>query len=228
MAYSTRANDVWALGVILTAMISGHNPWRRATCTDACYLAYLRDPDFLLKTLPISPTANSILQRIFTADSGDRITIPYLRLMILQADTFFANKSQPSRLVNRGKRGNVERLLMAKVGFHRTRPDECLSDDGTLAMEKVNMGAVTLPAMDTKVAHIFPDSSRETTASKGEDKPVTLEISFCEPLSDMPVCLQTGGNAHFVVAVKGMSTKRSGLKLSRGVFRRIANRLYLF
>ncbi|PCH45060.1 kinase-like protein, partial [Wolfiporia cocos MD-104 SS10] len=86
--YSTRANDVWALGVILTAMISGHNPWRRATYTDECYRAYLQDQDFLYRTLPISSGANDILQRIFTSDPSRRITIPFLRLKIMQVDTF--------------------------------------------------------------------------------------------------------------------------------------------
>ncbi|KAH9924175.1 kinase-like domain-containing protein [Fomitopsis serialis] len=43
-AYSTRTNDVWALGIILTAMITGHNPWHKASYFDDCYRAYIEDP----------------------------------------------------------------------------------------------------------------------------------------------------------------------------------------
>ncbi|KZT10473.1 kinase-like protein, partial [Laetiporus sulphureus 93-53] len=86
--YSTRANDVWALGVIMTAMITEHNPWRKAIMEDGCYRAYQKDGEYLRKSLPISSGASIILQRIFTQESN-RITVPYLRLMVLRTDTFF-------------------------------------------------------------------------------------------------------------------------------------------
>ncbi|KAL6299421.1 kinase-like domain-containing protein [Sparassis latifolia] len=87
--YSTRANDVWALGVILTSMISGHNPWRKASYTDECYKSFQRNPDFLRDMLPISAGANAILQRTFKHDPSRRVCIPRLRAMIIQLDTFF-------------------------------------------------------------------------------------------------------------------------------------------
>ncbi|OBZ78091.1 Negative regulator of sexual conjugation and meiosis, partial [Grifola frondosa] len=87
--YSTRANDVWALGVVLTSMISGHNPWTYASVLNDCYSAYLADANFLRKMLPISCAANIILRRIFTKDASRRITIPQLRRLIIRTDTFF-------------------------------------------------------------------------------------------------------------------------------------------
>ena len=56
-AYNTRSNDIWALGVILTSMISGHNPWNNACPDDPCYRVYIKNNNFLREMLPISPAA---------------------------------------------------------------------------------------------------------------------------------------------------------------------------
>lgn len=87
--YSTRHNDVWALGVILTNMITGRNPWRYATSEDDCYVAYTRDPDFLIKVLPISSGVNVILKRVFTANPLRRISLPSFRARMLELNAFF-------------------------------------------------------------------------------------------------------------------------------------------
>ncbi|CDO70626.1 hypothetical protein BN946_scf184748.g24 [Trametes cinnabarina] len=88
-AYSPRANDVWALGVIFTSIISGHNPWNQACLTDACYRAYLRNDRFLIDMLPISPSANLLLQHIFRHESIRRITLTQIRDVVEAMDSFF-------------------------------------------------------------------------------------------------------------------------------------------
>ncbi|OSD08092.1 kinase-like protein [Trametes coccinea BRFM310] len=88
-AYSPRANDIWALGVILTSIISGHNPWNHACPTDACYRAYLRNDRFLIEMLPISPSANLLLQHIFRRESIRRITLTQIRDVVEAMDSFF-------------------------------------------------------------------------------------------------------------------------------------------
>ncbi|EMD31911.1 hypothetical protein CERSUDRAFT_162364 [Gelatoporia subvermispora B] len=95
--YSTRQNDVWALGVILLSMICGHNPWRHATIEDPCYRAFVKDSDYLGKTLPISAAANNIFRRIFMPEPLRRVSLPLLRLMVLQIDTFFMTDDEISR-----------------------------------------------------------------------------------------------------------------------------------
>ncbi|KAI9063564.1 kinase-like protein [Trametes sanguinea] len=87
--YSPRANDIWALGVILTSIISGHNPWNNACPTDACYRAYLRNDRFLIDMLPISPSANLLLQHIFRRESIRRITLAQIRDVVEAMDSFF-------------------------------------------------------------------------------------------------------------------------------------------
>ncbi|KAJ3824695.1 kinase-like domain-containing protein, partial [Lentinula raphanica] len=87
--FSTRHSDVWSLGVILTNMIAGRNPWRHAMTTDDCFSAFLYNRDFLRTVLPISDQANSILKRVFHLNPMNRPSIPELRREILAIDSFF-------------------------------------------------------------------------------------------------------------------------------------------
>ncbi|KAI0746856.1 kinase-like protein, partial [Daedaleopsis nitida] len=87
--YNTRANDIWALGVILLSMISGHNPWNHASLADPCYVAYRRNASFLREMLPISRCAHHVLARIFRRERAYRIGLSELREEIAQVGSFF-------------------------------------------------------------------------------------------------------------------------------------------
>jgi serine/threonine protein kinase len=87
-AYDTAANDVWALGIIFTSMISGHNPWRRAVMSDDCFRLYIHNPDFFRLMLPISTAADDILRNVF-APSEIRLSLADFRRKIVNATTFF-------------------------------------------------------------------------------------------------------------------------------------------
>ncbi|PWN21063.1 kinase-like protein, partial [Microstroma glucosiphilum] len=86
--YSTAANDIWSLGVILVNLTCGRNPWKQACTGDETFREYLRRPDFLLDILPISDEANEILKRIFTVRPEWRISTADLRKMILNVRHF--------------------------------------------------------------------------------------------------------------------------------------------
>ncbi|PWN26177.1 kinase-like protein, partial [Jaminaea rosea] len=86
--YSTAANDVWSLGVILVNLICGRNPWKQACTADETFREYLRRPDFLMDILPISEEANAILKRIFTVRADWRINTRDLRKLIHQVRHF--------------------------------------------------------------------------------------------------------------------------------------------
>ncbi|KAI9281551.1 kinase-like domain-containing protein [Sporodiniella umbellata] len=96
--YATAPNDVWSLGVVLVNLATGRNPWHVASLNDEIYSAFLRDPDLLLKTLPISSELNQILKRVFSLDPSKRITLDELHFRILHCPYFtYTPQSQPVR-----------------------------------------------------------------------------------------------------------------------------------
>ena len=76
------------MGVILTNIITGRNPWTYATTGDECFAAYIQDNDFLKNALPISEGVNNILKGIFVLNPARRLTLAELRNKILALDTF--------------------------------------------------------------------------------------------------------------------------------------------
>lgn len=88
VGYATAPNDVWALGIILVNLATGRNPWKQASLKDETFHAFLSDPDFLLKILPISRELNHILKRVFCVDPKRRITIQKLKEKIRKCKYF--------------------------------------------------------------------------------------------------------------------------------------------
>ncbi|PIL35131.1 transporter [Ganoderma sinense ZZ0214-1] len=94
--YYTAFSDIWSLGVILVNMISGRNPWEKATLTDPCFVQYVENPDFLFDALAISEGVNDILRHIFLLNPLARLSLQQLRLAILRLDTFFRQEDELS------------------------------------------------------------------------------------------------------------------------------------
>ncbi|KAJ3532504.1 hypothetical protein NM688_g7410 [Phlebia brevispora] len=97
LAYSNRANDIWALGVVLINMITCRSPWQKAVTMDDCFSDFLLEENYLREMLPISKGANKIFRKIFNYDPIERISIPALRKEILALDTFFMEDDEIAR-----------------------------------------------------------------------------------------------------------------------------------
>lgn len=88
LGYSTRANDIWSLGVILVNLTCGRNPWRQASTKDETFRAYIHNPDFLRSILPISLELNNLLKRIFALDPDQRLDLPGIMAAVNEITTF--------------------------------------------------------------------------------------------------------------------------------------------
>jgi len=98
-SYSSAANDVWSLGVILVNLTCGRNPWKRACADDSTYAAYFHDRNFLKTILPITDELNYILGRIFEPVVQDRITLPELRQLIHECPRFTRDPQLPRTII---------------------------------------------------------------------------------------------------------------------------------
>ncbi|TFK84504.1 kinase-like protein [Polyporus arcularius HHB13444] len=87
--YCTRTADIWALGVIFVNMLSGRNPWEKASMSDLDFAEFIDDPDYLYDALPISEAACDILHDTFALNPLKRITLRKLREAVLNTETFF-------------------------------------------------------------------------------------------------------------------------------------------
>ncbi|OZJ02142.1 hypothetical protein BZG36_05229, partial [Bifiguratus adelaidae] len=93
-AYSTQANDIWSLGIILINLTTGRNPWKQAHPSDETFAAFCKDPRFLRQILPISRELCDILSCIFCLDPQKRIDWQELHSLIQDCRYFYANPAE--------------------------------------------------------------------------------------------------------------------------------------
>ncbi|KAG6831141.1 hypothetical protein H0H92_012566 [Tricholoma furcatifolium] len=212
--YSTRYSDIWSLGVILTNMISGRNPWRYATAKDDCFAAYLHDRDFLRQVLPISYGANAILKRIFRINPLSRITLRELRKEILAVDTFFMTEEElrcanstvraAARTYSEGKHREVQQVATvpnAATVESSHEADSSVSSDEIYAFDSppddhippspslvATNAFLTVPGANTN-SGTQSSSSRtigSTNSGSDSDGPITPATYAIDPAIEVP------------------------------------------
>jgi len=92
--YATQTGDIWSLGVILVNLVCGRNPWRIASPNDESFNAFLKDPQFLRRILPISEECLYILCRIFAVEPANRISLEELGQLVLSCRSFSMSEDE--------------------------------------------------------------------------------------------------------------------------------------
>ncbi|KAI0674366.1 kinase-like domain-containing protein, partial [Trametes maxima] len=89
MPYSNVRHDIWALGIILINMITGSQPWTKASTADDQFCDYLHTPTFLLDNFDVSEGASDILRKVLVLNPMGRIGLAELRAAIVALPSFF-------------------------------------------------------------------------------------------------------------------------------------------
>lgn len=195
-AYSSRAADIWALGIILVNLICARSPWKVAMLSDESFARYTRSPRWLRSMLPLSAPAYAFLDRIF-ANHGNNVRLEDLRAQFLEIDTFYmspaelAGADKTARLVAREwmpeaplddiKQEDI--LKMAHVG----EVDEAVLFDDSVHTDGLESESPTTDGSGTDVLSSLLISCTSTeSASSGSDFPITPESKPAQPAEGVP------------------------------------------
>ncbi|ORX57214.1 kinase-like protein [Piromyces finnis] len=90
IGYSARANDAWAMGIILINLLFGRNPWFSASLDDECFMIFVNDdPDFLRKKFGFSLEFNDLVKKIFAFCPCNRCTLEEMVEIFNKIDVYY-------------------------------------------------------------------------------------------------------------------------------------------
>ncbi|KAJ3200192.1 hypothetical protein HK099_002783, partial [Clydaea vesicula] len=93
--YSTAANDVWSMGILLINLLFGKNPWHEASEKDPIYSSYIgHNPQVLKKQFNLSNEGESLFNKIFELDVNKRISLQQLKSLIINIPSFTQQKEE--------------------------------------------------------------------------------------------------------------------------------------
>ncbi|XP_056264195.1 serine/threonine-protein kinase Chk1 [Pseudoliparis swirei] len=105
--YKAQPADLWACGIVLTAMLAGELPWDQPTVSCQEYSDWLQKKSYLSPWKKIQPMPLSLLSKLLLASPDARLTIADI-----QKDRWF---TQGVKQAPPGSRGN--KLLRSDVGL---------------------------------------------------------------------------------------------------------------
>ena len=204
--FSTRASDVWSLGIIFTNLVACRNPWAKAAFEDDHFRNYVVDANYLRRLLPISEEAADIIQRTLNPDPNARIQIPELRRRVLAVRMFRMSDAEIARGESSLKQVAAS---CARPVCDSEVPQDLDEDDDEYDESSVS----TLPdsvssswcvsggwksAKSTEIQPALLSEDSSGPSSSEDDEPITPETSARDPttLAEIPSlteCREIGG-----------------------------------
>lgn len=148
--YSAKVSDVWALGVILTNLITGRAPWHRAVLEDECYHQYIYHRSYLRACLPLSRHAHHVIRRCLDPNPSTRITIAMLSQEIKQMDSFYLSLFQIAMASNSVRQAAAHHGPLTRIRY----PQACGSDTSSGTSPDTDGPPVTPPLLPRDPSHI--------------------------------------------------------------------------
>ncbi|TDL24513.1 kinase-like protein [Rickenella mellea] len=141
--YPTAEGDIWALGVVLVNLVSGHLPWTKAALGNNSFWSYLTEPEDFWRKFSFSAEFSDLLTCIFTPFARNRITIPQLRARFQLLAHFYEENPVPAIPV-----------LRIPADLPVTMKREVRGDDptGSVTSELVDMH-ISNGVVDVRIAH---------------------------------------------------------------------------
>lgn len=123
--YKAQPADIWACGIVLTAMLAGELPWDKPTESCQEYADWLQKKTYLPPWKKIQPLPLSLLSKFLLADPDSRITIAEIK-----ADRWFTQGAMRTPLEpgNKFLKPNEEPISRSRssddgLQFSSTQPD---------------------------------------------------------------------------------------------------------
>lgn len=205
-SYSTPANDIWSLGIILVNLTCGRNPWRQACATDDTFRAFCQGEQFLRSILPISQDLNTILRHIFAPDPQQRVSLKTLRAMIIEIRSFNMTDSELRHAHAAAQAAHAAVVKPRPVAASPIAPvAAAVASPKTHAHRRHFSGAVVAPVIAQQARFDMPDTHtpllaiNRTRSSSGDGSsslPPTPEASAQDPSEEPPSCFFLDHHPH--------------------------------
>ncbi|KAI0046503.1 kinase-like protein [Auriscalpium vulgare] len=230
LSYDTRMCDVWSLGIVLVNMVYGIGLWHEPSNHDFHWCSFKNDPNYLIKSLPISKEANTLIKRMLTIDPEERITLPEVREELKKLKSFYLSADDVSVREISSVPAPARAPLKVVVEDFDPYAGAILrsvdaKDASFLAPTPTYPGPVPIPAVP-ELSHATLISTSATPSDilvTPETRPVpdSAAVAIAQSLSD----LHSGDVAPVVEAKKNDSAVRKKFRDREAAFRNAVQKL---
>ncbi|KAI8997444.1 kinase-like domain-containing protein [Pilobolus umbonatus] len=115
--YNTAASDVWALGILLLALLFHRNPWQEATTVDMAFTEFKSNPNALKVLFPeLSLECMVFLRSILSLDPNDRPTVSEMKSRFKLVDKLFDDPTKETHSVSKSEKASYDSAIFSENG----------------------------------------------------------------------------------------------------------------